>query len=124
MNFEEVAEFSVIGVRDRGVPNRERIILVALESIDLGAFALVMSREQEDGFFRPLSSNFFWLEDAEISVGNYVIIYTGKGHSRWTTIRGTNAPAYVTHLGGSRVLFEDQAIVPLLTRIGAMTVLR
>jgi hypothetical protein len=93
---------------------------MAVDACNLGQYALVKAR-RNGGAFAPISEDFYWLPDQELQPGHYVLIYTGLGQPRWTTLQGTGQPVYVLHLGSKRTLFNDPSIVPLLITVAEMS---
>jgi hypothetical protein len=71
-----ISELTLVGVADRGVPNKERIVLRPMETVNVGEFALIVGViSTENGFF-PLPDLFFWPGNIEISPPSWLYVYT------------------------------------------------
>ncbi len=130
MNFPTVSCLAPLHLVDRGIANQERLLLVALEYCDLGQCALVKALKTGQSF-TPTTSDFFWLPDQALEAGQFVLVYSGRGQSRWSTLVETNSTThvrqnrnvYVVHLGSAVTLYNDPRTFPLLIAIGGMAAL-
>jgi hypothetical protein len=118
----DIWEMELYGVVNAGVPNRERVYLRTTTEVELGQFLLMTGWRAEDDAARPLD-DFFWLSRAmKIAAHYWVIVYTGPGEQKMTKISGTEEPCLVLHWGKKTTLFNIPQIVPVLMRIGGISV--
>ncbi len=115
-----IAEFTLIGVAKRGVPNEERLVLRPNERINLGQFGVLVARLQEDGSAVPLLNAFFWFGDIAVEPPSWIYVYTGPGTFSQSRISATKQPAYAFHWGSKQTVFHDPAMIPLLIRLGGI----
>jgi hypothetical protein len=120
MQFPLINELFMHGVFDRGIPNQERIVLRAQIPVNLAAFALILTVQQNNSAI-PLADQFFWFGDIVLEANTWIFIYTGCGSSRITTTSITNEPAYVLHWNRGNVIFHQESLHPTLIRIDAAT---
>jgi hypothetical protein len=118
--FDAASGLAMVGVWNRGVPNRERVVLVATEQTNLGKYALVTARRTNQGY-EPQADHFHWFQDQDLAVGVYVVVFTGSGQAGWTTLQGSGALTWVVHAGYPHVLYANTSIVPLLVEIGGIS---
>ena len=117
-----ISELTVVGVFDRGVPNRERIVLQANEIVDMGQFAFLLGLRQQQGAAVPLRDNFFWLGSGFVSRGDWIFVYTGPGEVRMNNLPGTTEKLYTVHWGRTQTVLNVPEVVPVLIRFGAVHV--
>ena len=120
MPFAPVQSLRLIGVWDAGVPNRERVALRVLRRCDLENYALITGLRTNDGFV-PEDSGAYWFDAMLVEPGTWVIVYTGRGQTRHSTMRGSGAPAIVLHWGATQTLFGPPLRRPALVHINRMS---
>lgn len=103
----------MLGVWDRGVPNRERIVLRADAFLDITRLFVAPAVRGEDGGYR-LGRPFAVGQQEVLAPGQHLVIYTGPGSPVNTFILGTNDPALVVHLGAPVTLFGDPSVHPVV----------
>lgn len=123
MELLDVFDFRLWGVFDRGVPNKERIVLHnrAEMSINTASYGLLVGLRHEN-LTTPLPNRFLWLGEAEIDPGTWMVVYTGPGTARVSQHPNTKEPVVITHWGSKTTMFEDQRLVPILFEIGQATI--
>jgi hypothetical protein len=69
----------LLGVVDRGQPNKERLHLRAFAAIDLSSFVVCISRKSGVSLVRsgPLSA--FWFPTTHVASGDHVVLFSGGG---------------------------------------------
>lgn len=107
MILPPIAEISRIRILDRGVANKERIAIKFSLPSDLGAFCLVCGTTNFSGGIVPSRNHLFILPDEEVEADTWVIVYTGVGERRWTTLRNSGSLALVLHWGRKKTLFDN-----------------
>lgn len=120
-----VTEIALVGVADRGIPNRERIILRCLQRIDTSPFALLVGLHQEahgQSAVMPAKDHFFWFGSAMLEKDDWILVYTGSGTARKSVLLGTaNDPVYLLYWGMSTTIFANSLMVPTLIRFGGVS---
>lgn len=66
-------------VKDQGVKNDERIILKALDDVDVGAYMLADTTYISEGEVSNKLRHTFWIPDQEVEKDDLVVIYTKEG---------------------------------------------
>src|SRR3979490_348041 len=94
----EIVTLKLHGVRDRGVPNLERVVLRAWEftPVDLGRFFLTLGWQSPDGAGAVPFDTFLWLGETQIQPNQWLFVYTGLGTTRTSTTKG-GENLYVLH---------------------------
>lgn len=123
MILPTITELTIIGVADRGVPNRERILLRPAEAVNLQAFFITLGvRAEQPGMIRPLHDHVFWFPEEIVSPPSWIVVYTGPGSPGKSTIPESGQPAYTFHWGKQQTVLNDANIVPVLFGLGSVLV--
>ena len=122
MILNGISELYILGVYERGIPNRERIVLKAAESVNMGQFGLMLGVIKEQGFALPIRDNLFWFGDGHINKGDWIFIYTGPGEFRVDELPNSNEKLYAVHWGRDKVILGQPEIVPILFRMDAVDI--
>ena len=117
MDIESRA-LEVFGVYDRGVPNRERIVLRANRPIELTRYALLLGVEGRDQSFIPLRDEFLWLGTQFIATPGWVFVYTGDGQGGVSQETFTKDPIYMLFWQKPSVILDDHRLIPTLVSFG------
>lgn len=78
-------KLSVVGIFDKGVPNRERIQLVAHGDLSLAYYVLVLTNAvkllgaQTEPKIRVGGLVSYWFAGKEVKAGDVIVLYTGGG---------------------------------------------
>ena len=120
MIIQNTTELRILGVYDRGIPNKERIVLEALDSINLAQYGLLLAFQVPGYPAVPYQDHFFWLTEREVAPGTLVFIYTGPGEFRETIMPNTLTPVLVMHWGKMQTILANTTVVPTLIRIDAV----
>lgn len=126
MLLAPVSEIEIVGVYDRGVANRERIVLRANTTIDCSQYAVVagpVTVNAGASFIYPARDVLYYFGSGIVYATEWVIIYTGSGDALKTTMQGSGEPVYVVHWGRPTTLFADSRISPALIRVDAINIL-
>lgn len=65
-------------VREKGNPEKERIVLTAESSEDIGQYILFCTHYEGDDSVSAKVRNTLWLPDQKVEAGDLVVIYTKK----------------------------------------------
>ena len=116
-----ITELSVVGVYERGVPNQERIVIVANELVEMGRFGVLLGLRQQSSAF-PIRDNFYWFGEGTVNKGDWIYLYTGPGATRTIELPGTTEKVYSLHWGRDRTVLDHQELVPILFRVDAVNI--
>jgi hypothetical protein len=70
---------TIRGIRDKGVPDSERIVLEVSGPTDVGRYFLLKSESKGDGGVSTEISRTFWFPDKPVTANDIVVLYTRKG---------------------------------------------
>lgn len=115
-------ELQIIGVWDRGVPNQERIAIKATQETDLSNYLLFLGVPLGQQFAFPLNEDLFWFGKEIIVPPTWVIVYTGPGERKITTMRDSREPALVLHWGKKTTILGHPNVVPVLVSLEGVLV--
>lgn len=122
MIFPSMSEISLKGVEERGVPNRERILLQVHQDINLVSYGLMVGiRSGAEGSIFPAQDNFLWFGNANVRENDWLAVYTGPGKARSIDMGGGQR-AYFLYWGRGRTIFNYPEIVPALFRMDALDI--
>lgn len=77
MTFADPKNLHVLRVREAATP-RERVLVRVLRPCDLGKYAIVPCRVDDEGFL-PLNRLVFWFPDATMAEGDLVVLHSKQG---------------------------------------------
>lgn len=117
-----IEEFNLVGVYDRGLPNQERIVILANETVNAGQYGLMLGVRGSNGMAFPIRDNLLWFGDAIVTKGDWLFVYTGPGESTKSNIPNTEASLYTVHWGRNVTILNSQDVVPILFRVDAVQV--
>ncbi len=123
MSHLPIVELSIVGIYDRGKPDKERIAIRVHADVNLNNFCMVRgiwSHQRKQ--LIPLHSFFFQFPDEEVEEGSWVIVYTGSGTNKRTTMKSTGAPALVLHWGLKNVAFSLPLVSVAVIEIGGVEI--
>jgi len=117
-----IEELKIVGVFDHGVPNMERVVLIANESIDLGNYGLMLGIRAHEGQAYPLRDNFLWFGSGWVQKGDWLFVYTAPGEPKTTNLPNQTEKLYSIHWGKDKTVFQNKALIPILIRMDAVQV--
>ena len=110
------------GVLDRGVPNKERICIIAREDVDVRLHGILIGYLQTHNIAVPLPDNYFWFGGFAVRPGDWIYVFTGEGETKsWNSPNGENKVHYM-FWGRTETVFHTPQIVPLLFAMGELQV--
>lgn len=74
-------ELRISSFADAGDLARERIVIRANESVDIGAYVILRSQRNDEDSPTSGTKSAYWLPDITIDAGDSVVLYTKKGKS-------------------------------------------
>src|ERR1019366_10733894 len=95
----DLKEIAIVGVHDRGMPNRERIEVKTIVPINMGRYGIMLGVIAGTGLANPIPDQLFWFGDATLSADVHINIYTGPGIASQTPIPGLTMPAFNIYWG-------------------------
>jgi hypothetical protein len=120
MFLPNTSQLSIRGVADRGVPNRERIILYNFAAVNLQNFIMGIGHTTDDQLVTPFFGYVYYFDDIVIPAKSWVIVYTGPGQHQVSKLPPNDEIAFIYHWGLNSVLFQQREVVPILFRISEM----
>lgn len=120
MILGDLQELKIHGVYDRGVPNKERIVITVEETVDMGQFGLMLGARTQNAMAMPIADNMFWFGDGIVQKGDILFLYTGPGQATKDLIPNSLSSFYSLHWGRKNTVLANPAIVPILFRIDAV----
>ena len=118
----DITELRVEGIYDRGVPNKERVVLRVNTIISMGQFGLILGIRQQQRTAFPIRDNFFWFGDGYVAAGDWIFVYTGPGEARTSELPGSTQKLYSLHWGRQNTILSSPEIVPFLFRMDAVDI--
>lgn len=70
----------LLNVLERGVPNKERVVISVQRGVDLKYFVLVDATQVTGGVI-PGELSAFWFPTKQVKEGDSIVIYTGTGQA-------------------------------------------
>jgi hypothetical protein len=123
MSFSKIPELDFHGVWDRGVPGRERISFEVDQPYWLGDLGLICGPLDEYRSVIPSANYFYKFPNRIVEPPTWVILYTGPGQIRETTLVDQVTPALVLHWGQPVVFHGTRAAwEPVLLRIAQVSI--
>lgn len=107
----------IFEVRDRGVPNRECVVMRVNETTALTNFFVGLGFPQAPSNIRPVNDNTFWLGSGFVLSGDWVYLYTGVGKPISSIIPNQNNTVHSIYWNRVSVLFSSVQIVPFVYSI-------
>ena len=110
-------ELQIVGVWDRGIPNKERIAIKTYRTTNLVDYFLFLGVPVGNQTAVPLTDNVLHLGQSIMGViepPTWVIVYTGPGETKLTTIKPSGESALVLHWGKKETALHNPNVVPVL----------
>ncbi len=117
--MQDLMPIEIVEVADRGVPNRERILLRAKETCQANSFFLGLGIARAQSTADPINDNMFWLGGGVFLPGDWMFVYTGRGMPNIHEIPNQTGKIFTYFWGKSSVVFSSKEIIPYLVQIGA-----
>jgi hypothetical protein len=117
-----IDELEIVGVYDHGVPNMERIAIMANTPIDLGNYGLMIGIRGDEGQAFPLRDNFLWFGNGWIQKGDWLFVYTASGEPRTMQLPNQKEKLYSIHWGKEKTVFQHKELMPILVRLDAIQI--
>jgi len=72
-------KLSIKYVKDHGALKDERIVLKAMESVDVGSYMLADTTYMDEDQVSNKIRHTFWLPDKDVDKGDIIVVYTKSG---------------------------------------------
>jgi hypothetical protein len=115
------SDLIVNSVADRGIPNKERILLYSFSVIDLQNFILGIGYTADGRFVTPFRQYVYYFEDIVVPAKSWIFVYTGLGQKEVSKLPPpADEIVFIYHWGLPSVVFQQPEVVPILFRISEM----
>jgi len=115
------SDLSLRGAVDRGIPNKERILIYSFSVIDLMNFILGIGYTVDNKFVTPIRQYMYYFDDVIVPANSWIVVYTGPGQTQVSRLPPPgNDIAFIYHWGLPSVVFQQPEVVPILFRISEM----
>jgi hypothetical protein len=118
----DIIELEMFGVIDRGLPNKERIMIRAAETVNLGQYGIMIGVQINNGVAVPIRDNLLWFGDIALRAGEWLCVYTSPGTPKISDIPNSDEDMISIYWGRTSVVFKNINIVPILFRIDSVVV--
>jgi hypothetical protein len=121
----QIDELRLLGVYDRGIPNKERIVLKAKQNLDIGWYALILSiRGPSPGHATPMRDSLYWFGSGNVAANDWLFIYTGTGTDTKIPSNDKTCTLFIQFWNRPQTIFHNKQIVPVLWRLNGITIER
>ncbi|WP_163934368.1 hypothetical protein [Paraferrimonas sp. SM1919] len=108
-------------IRDRGIPDKERVVMRALARIDIGQFALIEAG-YSNGEINTETGDCFWFPDKVIDEGDWVVLYTKPGKSK-EKVQKSGSLAHFFYWDKSRAKWSSNSKAPVVLQVDSWSFL-
>ena len=119
----QLTELQIIGVFDRGEPNKECIAIQVNQAINIGRYGIMLGSHAGGNSAYPYRDQLYWFGDSFVKAGDWIFVYTGSGEPRETLQKNGVNTTYTVYWGRPTTMFAQSFIVPMLFRVDAVDVL-
>jgi len=102
-------------VADRGVPNRERVVLQVTAPCNPASYGLLTGTSTPQGNALPFPDNFFWLGSGEVLWNDWIFVFTGHGEAR--VDQGPHGRMFNLYMRRPMTVFHNPSVMPILIEI-------
>ena len=111
--YFDTPELEIFGVYDRGIPNKERIVLRANLDTNLSTYCLVLGfTGGNPNIIFPVSDHFLWLGNIIAAQNSWIFIFTGPGTPAVTQEINTKFPVQNIFWNKRNVVLDNQDLTP------------
>ncbi|MGZ8947797.1 MAG: hypothetical protein ACXW1W_20515 [Methylococcaceae bacterium] len=123
MIVDQITEITLMGILDRGIPNKECIAMQVKDRVNLGQYGIMLGVYSESKLARPFQDNLFWFGDGLVEEGDWIFINTGDGEPRTSETIDKQNSIYSLFWKKKNTIFANTNIVPILFKIEAVNIL-
>ena len=122
MILPPVGNLAIVSVEDRGVPNRERVLIRPMEPINLQEFIVALAVRAPEGMVNPLHDHVFWFPELVVSPPAWLVLHTGPGTPTQATMPDTGQPAHIFFWGKLTTVLNQPEITPVIFGLSSILV--
>ena len=122
MLVNNLLEFTVASVMNRGIPNEECIAIQVNQNANLGQYGIMLGHYSGVNGAIPFKDNLFWFNDGIVQQGDWLFIYTGNGSPKQTKASNGINDLYSLFWGKPHTVLAETTVVPMLIRVDAVNV--
>ena len=100
-------KLKITAIRDPGTLNKERVVMKAEASTDIGQYVLLRV-DTIDGKPTTTVRNTYWFPDKSINPGDYVIVYSKEGNNSDKDFN--NVTSHFFYWGSSVTLWDTKSV--------------
>ena len=123
MIVSELTELRVVGVLDRGKPNKECVAIQVNQALNIGQYGIMLGNHVGGNGAIPYYDQLYWFGDGFVEAGDWIFVYTSSGKPRQTTQQNGVNRTYTVYWGRPTTMFAHTSVVPMLFRVDAVDVL-
>ncbi len=97
----------ILGIRDPGVTNRERLVLKVLSDVDIGYYVVFDTTFTESGGVSNKVRHSYWFPDKKVQAGDLVILYTKTGAQR-EIYNSDSSTSHFFYMGLDKTIWNKQ----------------
>lgn len=99
----------IIGVKDKGLLQRERLVLRASDTGDAGNFIILSTLASSDGLpFSGSPKAAFWMPDVIVQKGDFIVLYTKSGTSS-SKVGSKGKTTYFHYIAKDESIWSDNS---------------
>jgi hypothetical protein len=118
-----IPELALLGAFDRGVPNKERIVLKPQSVLDIGNYAIILgTRLLHTGTVVPVRDAMFWFGSGTVSPDDWLFLFTGSGTPNFVPGPDNKGRLHLVYWGREHTLFHDPITEPVLWRLSGVEI--
>ena|ERR1700722_3016835 len=117
-----ISELQLLGVFERGIPNKEHVIIRPTIPLEMGSYALMVGARTlpPDDLVIPVRDFLFWFGTAILQSVDWIFVYTGHGTPIRIPTADSSGHIYICYWNHSQTIFHDPQYVPLLVRMNGV----
>ena len=108
-------------IQDRGIADKERIVMKANTKVDVGQFA-VIEAGFSDGVANSSTRDCYWFPDKVVEEGDWVVLYTKSGDDR-EKVQKSGATAHFFYWGKNSPKWRVKNWVPVVLQVDSWSLI-
>lgn len=120
--IRELTEIGLLGVWDRGVPNKERVVMQCHAGLNLQEYCLICGPTGATGSVLPSTDHFYKFPNIHVSPNSWIVLYTGGGQQFVAHKEDTGEPVHALYWGQELTVFSDPAWRAAILRIDGIVI--
>lgn len=110
-------DITLHSVAERGVPNRERIILRVDAPCNAASYAVLLGTSVAGYNPTPFADNFLWIGNGELLARDWIFLYSGHGESRVDNL-SDDQRLFSLYWRRPTTILHNPYVVSILIKIG------